>query len=74
MKYERIIRNEAEGAKGGVSISEFQNNMADYNRPVIVSKEYIIKVLSERYGLRFSDEDHLDTTDQAYIDLFGKEE
>jgi len=74
MKYERIIRNEAEGAKGGVSISEMKKNMADYNRPVRVSKEYIIKVLSERYGLGFSDEDHLDTTDRAYIDLFGKEE
>lgn len=74
MKYERIIKTEAEGAKGGVSISEMQLNMAEYKKPVKVSREYIRKVLSERWGLTFAtDDDHIDTDDVRFIELFGED-
>jgi len=74
MRYERIILAEAEGAKGGVGISEMQDNMRNYKKPVAVSEEYIIKVLSDRWGLKFLDEQHLDTEDERFIELCGGSE
>lgn len=74
MKYEKIIKDEAEGAKGGVSISEMRDNMSNYKPPIKVSENYIIKVLSKRWKLKFSDEEHLDTEDERFIKLYGSSE